>query len=97
MSDVEDLEGLVASPGFLLLKNRAKAQWGPTAFNARVSQAIVRADTDETFNLAKELAKLQFAQQEINALVSWPQQELDAHAKQLAKAAEPVSMMRGGR
>lgn len=93
----EDLDALVQSAGFVVLKNQARSQWGATAYNAKINQAIARSQTDEKFNLAQELVKLAAIQTEVNALLSWPQSELDKMDAQVARDAEPASMMRGGR
>lgn len=93
----EDLDALVQSAGFVSLKNYARSQWGATVYNAKINQAIARSQTDDTFNVAQELVKLAAIQTEVNALLSWPQEELDKMEAKVAAGAEPVSMMRGGR
>jgi protein-tyrosine-phosphatase len=92
----EDLSALLGSEGFVLLRNYARTQWGSNAFNAKVHRAMDQFKTDSAA-LAQELLRLSAIQKEVNAILSWPGDELRKLEHQEAREAQPVSMVRGGR
>lgn len=93
----DDLDALNTSAGFVWLKQFAKSQWGPTAYNARVAQLIAKADLDSSFDLKRELSILTKVQQEVNLILSWPENELKKIDAQTEAEQREPSMMRSGR
>jgi len=93
----DDLDMLCASEGFTALKAFAKAQWGPTAFNAKVALVIANSEHDPSVDVKRELLQLTAIQREVNLILSWPEAELKKIAERTEREKQEPSMMRGGR
>lgn len=74
-TDREDLEQLVTSPGWLRLMAFAKKQWGPEGYGVRVKQAIAHAIAQKD-DIAHAVQRVDAANDEINRLLSWPQERI---------------------
>jgi hypothetical protein len=89
----EDLEALLASPGWIRFHDYVKAQWA-VGYPARIKMAIKDAQEKNT-NVAEAVHRIDAANDEVNAMLSWPKQRLqslEAHAN----VGRIVSLGRGG-
>ena len=91
-ADRDHLEQLVTHPGWLLLREYARTEWGAKAYAEKLDGAAIEADAFESrvksrgFRMAKDA---------VLALLAWPEEEI-RRAEKAAVMPEP-SMMRGGR
>lgn len=85
MSDrIDALEALLASPGWQLYYERAKAEWGPSACWRKVKEQN------------GELAKVDYTNEQVGQLLEWPAQELMRLKRQVQPAPELTFSRRGG-
>jgi hypothetical protein len=93
MSDTErdHLEGLLTHPGWLLLKEKARREWGAEGYGQKVRSQIGMANRDE---IVPALKAIDVAATEINALLSWPKERLK-HLTATPEHAESESLRRG--
>jgi hypothetical protein len=91
VADLKDaLEGLVTHPGWLLWLQHVKSQWGAVPYARKIKAAVAANDMDAV-RLIDQMNT------ELNALLSWPDDELKRHAREAERLAEGPSMQRGGR
>lgn len=85
-SRLDALDAFLASAGWQLLREHAKAEWGPAAAWQKL-ESLSGDDRDR-------IARIKFTNEQVGALMDWPQQERD-RLKRRAQTLEP-SMSRGG-
>ncbi len=89
----EALDALLGSRGYAIWRDYVKAEW---ASGACWRKAIEEADgsTDKDA-LTAAILKVKYTNEQLGALMDWPQQEHARLKRQLQPPAEP-SMSRGG-
>ena len=86
----EHLANLLKSPGWLLFKEHCRKQWGAEGYGRKMKQAVSNAKATD---LGTVVHGIDVANDEINALLSWPEDQLRRSG---LKEAPPVSLQRGG-
>lgn len=76
-------QDFVTSPGFLLFKAEAKKRWGPEGYGRQLKVAVSTAIQQQA-SADAAIKAVDFANNEINALMSYPTDRL----KQIAAAVE---------
>lgn len=85
----EELEALMTTPGWLRLLAYARATWGGDGYAQRIKLAI-RTAQDRQQNVAEAVQRVDAANDEVNAILTWPKlrvQQLlqkEAHGQPLA-------------
>ena len=97
MSDerIQYLEGLQTHPGWLLFKEHARTQWGAAGYGRQVKLAITRAK-DAGTDIAAAVSAVDYANDEINALLSWPVEELKRVTETREREAKGMALSRRG-
>jgi hypothetical protein len=93
----EDLEQLQSCPGWLRFVAFAKQQWGPAGYGVRLKQAIAAAQAKGE-DLSQAVARVDAANEEINALLTWPRRRATdlAAAEQQRTREQQVPLSRRG-
>lgn len=97
MSDArerEDLEALVASPGWLRLLEHARLAW-TVNYPQKIKLAIMDA-TEKGQNVAEAVLRINAANDEVNAILSWPKQRVQSLLSQEAARSHSTVDRRGG-
>jgi hypothetical protein len=89
------IEGLLTHPGWLLFRAYCRGRWGAEGYGRQlklaVSTAIQKSESPDA-----ALKAVDFANDEINALLTWPDQHLKALNETVAREqAEPTISRRG--
>lgn len=97
MSDerIQFLEGLLTHPGYLLFREHFRSQWGAEGYGRRIKAAIATARVEHA-NLDAAVSAVDYANDEINKLVSWPVEELRRLTQQRETQDRAVSVSRRG-
>jgi len=84
----EDLEGLLAHPGWTLFRAHVGQEWGPEAYRLKVGQAIglLPAGGDAPERAATTVLQIEAAAREVERLMDWPRQRVQALERQQAPA-----------
>ena len=72
----EDLEALLASPGWLRLLEYARQQW--TVGNPQKIKLAIKDATASNQNVAEAVQRVDAANDEVNAILSWPKQRVQS-------------------
>jgi hypothetical protein len=88
VSEKDDLDNLLKSPGWLMLKDYARKEWREN-YPAKVKMAIQHAKGDN-LSLSAAVEAVDAASDAINALLSWPQERLQRLA-QIVEAEHAVT------
>lgn len=84
------LSDLVKHPGWLIFREHCRKQWGAEGYGRKMKQAIGNAKATD---LAVIVHGIDVANDEINALLTWP----DLMAEKVADTTPtPVRLQRGG-
>lgn len=97
MSDerIQALEGLLTHPGFQLFTAYCREQWGAAGYGRRVKQAVHQAMADKA-DVAATVSAVDYANDEINRLLTWPSEELKRLQDTRQREAQGVSVSRRG-
>jgi len=93
----EDLEALLSAPGWLRLLQYAKETWAGDGYAQKLKLAIKDATTRGE-NVAEAVQRVDAANEEVNAVLSWPRQrvqQLTQHETARTQAAQPSLSRRG--
>ena len=93
----EDLEALLSNPGFLRLLSHARSQWAGDGYAQKIKLAIRHA-TEKNENVAEAVQRVDAANDEVNAILSWPKarmQSLTAQEAQRKLEQQPLVGRRG--
>jgi len=85
----EHLSQLVKHPGLLLFREHCRKQWGAEGYGRKMKQAVSSAKATD---LGTIVHGIDVANDEINALLSWPEEQV----KKLGQAVAPIHLQRGG-
>jgi len=85
----EHLANLVKHPGWLLFKEHCRKQWGAEGYGRRMKAALSNCKAE---NLGVAVHGIDVANDEINALLSWPEDQV----RKAEPKEAPVSLQRGG-
>ena len=89
------LEGLQTHPGWLLFKQEAKRRWGPEGYARELKRAIGVA-IEKGKNAEAAIERIDYAQDEINALLTWVDHALVMVTNREAREGAPVPLSRRG-
>jgi hypothetical protein len=67
----EDLESLLKAPGWLRLLQHSRKTWAGDGYAAKIKLAIKDA-TERGQNVAEAVQRVDAANDEVNAILSWP-------------------------
>ena len=89
------LRDLVQSEGWRLLKAQCDTEWGPAGYGRRMQEALaqVPAGPDRAYEIARVAEQVDATARAVNALVTWPTEEI----KRLSpsqKSANPLQALR---
>jgi hypothetical protein len=93
----EDLEALMSNPGFLRLLTHARSQWAGDGYAQKIKLAIRHA-TEKNENVAEAVQRVDAANDEVNAILSWPKARVQSLLSQEAQRkleAQPLVGRRG--
>lgn len=92
MSEQDDLENLLKSPGWLRLHAYVKETWGE-----QITQYVTQAtsDSDDIMALNK-LRQVVAAKNAVERLLAWPAERLRHLGDETARSQAPVSLSRRG-
>ena len=92
MSEQDDLENLLKSPGWLRLGEYVQKTWGD-----QLGQYVTQAtgDADDTMALNK-LRQVVAAKNAVERLLAWPAERLRHLAESVAREHQPESLSRRG-
>ena len=89
------LEGLLTHPGWLLFRQMCRAQWGAEGYGRQVKRAIATAREKHT-DVAHAVEAVDFANDQINSLLSWPSEEVRRLVESDARELAPITQSRRG-
>jgi hypothetical protein len=97
--ELQDLEDLLASPGWRLIEIMVDREWGATGFGQKIAQTVGQMagnpkDLEQLQLAAQHLAQATVTQTEVQRIMKWPRETL-AEAKRAA-LGRVASMNRGG-
>jgi hypothetical protein len=93
----EDLESLLKAPGWLRLIQHSRRTWAGDGYAAKIKLAIRHA-TERNENVAEAVQRVDAANDEVNAILSWPKarvQSLTSQEAQRKLEAQPLVGRRG--
>lgn len=89
------IEGLLSHPGWLLFRAFCRGRWGAEGYGRQLKIAVSTAIKDNA-SADAAIKAVDFANDEINALLSWPEQRLKVLAESVAREqGEPLLSRRG--
>jgi hypothetical protein len=99
MSQREDLENLLKSPGWLLVVEQAREEWA-TGYPRKIKMAIQSA-RESGQDIAAAVSAIDVASDAVNALMSWPGERLKKlvmkdEAQAMTTTGWPDPSRRGG-
>lgn len=72
--ELEDLEQLVAEPGWARLEAHVAREWGPEAYRRRVGQLL--AGLPQGSDPTGQVLQLEAATREVERLMAWPRERV---------------------
>lgn len=87
---VDHVANLLTQPGWLLFKDYVRDQWGPAGYGRRLKLAVTSSELSQ---MASAVLAIDMANNEINAIMTWPEDQVKAAAP---KPAPEFSLQRGG-
>ncbi len=87
MTEQDALRQLVTCDGWRLLLQHAKAEWGAVTYVQRIKQAVATVGSDATL-LSQTVLQWDYAADQVNLLLSWPDERLKAYAADAARDGE---------
>jgi ABC-type Fe2+-enterobactin transport system substrate-binding protein len=92
----EDLESLLKAPGWLRLINHSRKEWAGDGYAAKIKLAIRHA-TEKNENVAEAVQRVDAANDEVNAVLSWPKDRVQTLLTQEAqRQSSLVTLSRRG-
>lgn len=89
MSDITDaLEALIAHPGWRLFDEYVRKEWAGAGYGRKVKDAVSHARTHGE-DAAAAVDKVDYANDQIGALIGWPKQEAQRLKRQETES-DPV-------
>jgi len=97
--ELQDLQDLIASPGWRLVEIMVDREWGAQGFGEKISRTVgqmagTATDMAQLQLAAQQLAQATVTQTEVQRIMRWPKETL-AEAKRQA-LGRVASMNRGG-
>lgn len=89
------MEALLACPGWLRFLTYARAEWAGDGYARKIKLAI-KAAAEKGLNVAEAVQRVDAANDEINALLSYPKDRAASLLTQEQTRLQPPSLSRGG-
>lgn len=89
MSERDDLDQLLAHPGWLRFIAHCREEWGSVAYARRIKAAVA-------VNNLQQVQVVDRVNDELNILLNWPSECVRASDRHTASEHEPVTRTRGG-
>jgi hypothetical protein len=93
----EDLDQLLASPGWVRFAAYVKKQWGPEGYGIRLKQAVTAAIAANQ-DVSNAVSRVDAANDAVNEVLTWPRERVKhlEHFEQQRKQEQTPTMSRRG-
>ncbi len=93
---LDDLQSLLASPGWRLLTDMVEAEWGATGFGKKIADTL--GTEGDTGLQLRQLQQATVAQREVLRVMNWPSEQINRARRDAAAAVTTTGFFdrRGG-